>query len=74
MLSFQIKQMGNHDGIEIFLDDAGMAILSQRILDAKESGHVHLYGFKTLINADIDQKTPYEQEGVLEIILNWCGD
>ncbi len=73
MLSFQIKKMGNQDDIEIFLDEAGLDVLTQGITDAKQSGHIHLYGFETNRKADFDRKTPYEEDGVLQVMLNWCG-
>ena len=73
MLSFQIIQSGNSTAIQVHIDEQGLAILVERIKDARQFGHVHLC---TAANGgkELDEETPIGHKAVGEVIVDWEGE
>ena len=72
MLSFQVINAGR--GIEIHCDDQGMATLVKALERIRPNGgHAHLL---TPSNGgrELDEKTPWGEEAIGEVIINWAGD
>ena len=73
MLSFQIIQSGSSATIQVHIDERGLAILVERIKDARQFGHVHLC---TVSNGgkELDEQTPFGDKAVGEVIVDWEGE
>lgn len=72
MLSFQIIQFPNATGIQVHIDEDGLALLLRQIESARKHGHVHL---RTPANGgnDLDEMTPTgsESDGMAGATC-WC--
>ena len=71
MITFQIIREGR--GIQIYCDAQGKTTLASALEKAREAGHVHLL---TPSNGghELNEKTPWGEETVGEVIITWAGD
>jgi hypothetical protein len=72
MLSFNLAAEGKT--VEISCDEEGMAKLIKALERVRaDRDHIHI---RTPANGgrDLDEKTPWGQEAIGEVILNWVGD
>lgn len=72
MLSFELANAGR--AIEISCDEAGMAALIKALERVRADGdHLHL---RTPSNGgrDLSEKSPWGQDAIGEVIINWVGE
>jgi hypothetical protein len=72
MLSFDLAEEDRT--VKIYCDENGMATLIKALERVRADGdHIHL---RTPANGgrDLDEKDPWGQEAITEVILNWVGD
>ena len=70
MLSFKITESGV---IQVHLDEQGVERLIRGVDSARQHGHAHLCTPSNGGN-ELDEKTPFDEEGVGEVIIEWEGD
>jgi hypothetical protein len=70
MLSFKIKQSG---ALQVYVDQQGLELLIRGIDDARRHGHTHLCTPTNGGNA-LDERTPFGDEAIGEVIIDWEGD
>lgn len=73
MLSFQIVPRGKSQVIQIYCDDAGLAVLIGALERVRETGHLHLRAPGTG-GQDLSKTTPFGEEAVDEVIITTGGD
>ena len=72
MLSFRVINKGN--GIQVDCDEHGMATLLEAFKKIQPAGgHIHLC---TPANCgkELDEKSPWGEDAVGEVIITWVGD
>jgi hypothetical protein len=72
MLSFALSDEGRT--VIINCDEEGMGKLIKALERLRADGnHIHL---RTLADGgrDLDEKTPWGEDAIYEVILNWTGD
>jgi hypothetical protein len=71
MLSFSTKNSGRE--IQIYCDDAGIAKLMDVLRKLPVSGHIHLRAPLAGGN-ELSSKSPFGEEGAVEVIITHGGD
>ncbi len=72
MLSFEIVHQ--HSAIRISCDEEGMEKLIKALERVRADGdHVHLR-MPADSGRDLDEKNPWGEKTIYEVILNWVGD
>lgn len=72
MLSFQLINQGQ--GIQVNCDEQGMTTLLDALKKVQPTGgHIHL---RTPANGgkELDEKTPWGEDTVSEVVITWTGD
>lgn len=73
MLSFHIVPLGKSQAIQIYCDDAGLAVLAAALERVRETGHLHLYG-PGMGGRELSETTPFGELAVGEVIITTGGD
>lgn len=73
MLSFQIVPHGKSQVIQIYCDDAGLAVLAAALERLRESGHLHLRA-PGAGGQELSETTPFGEAAVDEVIITTGGD
>lgn len=71
MLSFALSDEGRT--VVINCDGEGMTKMIKAFERVRAHGHIHL---RTAADGgrDLDEKTPYGEDAIYEVVLNWVGD
>jgi hypothetical protein len=72
MLAFKVE--GSCRRIQVSCDEAGLDLLLSALSKLKtEGGHLHLRGASSG-GAALDEKTPWGEGAVEEVVFNWVGE